>query len=70
MSNYTPMGFSGDDREDDEPLQKLTAAQIAARDAEWPMFADAHVNDAESDGFDADGSFAHEIYLDGRGDSY
>jgi len=43
MSNYTPMGFSGDDYDDEEPLQSLTAAQLAARDAArdaaWPEFA-------------------------------
>lgn len=40
-NNYTPPGFTGDDYEDDEALQTLTPAQIAARDAEWPEFAGA-----------------------------
>jgi len=38
MSNYTPMGFSGDDY-DEEDCTPLTAEQIAARDAAWPQFA-------------------------------
>ena len=38
----------------------------------WPFddFPGCQCPEEDGESFDADGSFAHELYLDGRGDSY